>query len=166
MDSSRYLFMITGAPGAGKSTLAKRIKDGARGLIEPIADVCEADDFWYIVGNGKYAFDRSRLKYAHEWCQLKARRLMEAGLNLIVSNTNIRPLDRKPYFDMAKEYGYRVVFIHLENDFGSIHGVPPEIVEGMRRNYVGMTPEEALLVVEPDEMSEELSEVLERSLRG
>ena len=52
MDNSKYIFIITGAAGAGKSTLAEKIQDNTKGLIEPISDICEADEFWYILGKG------------------------------------------------------------------------------------------------------------------
>lgn len=163
MDGSKYLFLITGAAGAGKSTLARKIQDNANGFIEPIAEICEADDFWYIRGKGKYAFDPKLLWKAHEWCQDNARELMCMGLNLIVSNTNIRPKDRKPYFDMAKEYGYKVVFIHLTTQFQNQHNVPDEHVKRMRDNYTGLDSYEKSLVVKSDHMSDELAELLTKA---
>lgn len=163
MDNSKYLFLITGAAGAGKSTLAQKIQDNAKGLIEPIAEICEADEFWYILGKGKYAFNPKLLWKAHKWCQDNAKELMAMGLNLIVSNTNIKPSDRKPYFQMAEEYGYKVVFIHLTTQFQNQHNVPDEHVKRMRDNYTDLTSDEKRLVVKSDEMSEELSELLKKA---
>ena len=57
MDNNKYLFLITGAAGAGKSTLAQKIQEVGSKYIDPIAEICEADEFWYILGKGKYAFD-------------------------------------------------------------------------------------------------------------
>lgn len=162
MDGSKYLFLITGAAGAGKSTLAQKIQDNANGLIEPIAEICEADDYWYIRRKGKYAFDPKMLWRAHEWCQDNVRSWMVLGSNVIVSNTNIRPKDRKPYFDMAKEYGYKVVFIHLTTQFQNQHNVPDEHVKRMRDNYMDLTSDEKALVVKSDEMSDELAELLKK----
>ena len=163
MDDSRYLFLITGAAGAGKSTLAQKIQDNSKGLIEPIMDICEADDFWYILGHGEYAFNPKLLWKAHKWCQDNAKELMAMGLNLIVSNTNIKPSDRKPYFEMAKEYGYKVVFIHLTTQFQNQHNVPDEHVKRMRDNYTGLDSYEKSLVVKSDHMSDELAELLTKA---
>lgn len=163
MDNSKYIFIITGAAGSGKSTLAEKIQDNTKGLIEPISEICEADEFWYILGKGKYAFNPKLLWKAHKWCQDSAREMMMLGVNLIVSNTNIKPSDRKPYFDMAEEYGYKVVFIHLKTQFQNQHNVPDEAVKRMRDNYVDLTSEEKALVVKSSEMSDELNELLKKA---
>ena len=163
MDNNKYLFLITGAAGAGKSTLAQKIQDNANGLIEPISEICEADEFWYILGKGKYAFNPKLLWKAHKWCQDNAKEVMEEGANLIVSNTNIKPSDRRPYFDMAREYGYKVVFIHLTTQFQNQHGVPEKSVEHMRNNYVSPTSWEMERIVKSEDMSDELIELLEKA---
>ena len=162
MDDNKYLFLITGAAGSGKSTLAEKLQENANGLIGPISEICEADEFWYILGKGKYAFNPKLLWKAHKWCQDNAREVMSNGANLIVSNTNIKPSDRKCYFDMADEYGYKVVFIHLTTQFQNQHGVPEKSVENMRNNYVGLTSDELKLVVKSGEMSEELDKLLKK----
>ena len=162
MDENKYLFLITGASGSGKSTLAEKIQDNTKGLIEPISEICEADEFWYILGKGKYAFNPKLLWKAHKWCQDNARELMAMGLNLIVSNTNVKSSDRKPYFDMAKEYDYKVVYIHLTTQFQNQHNVPDEAVKRMRDNYVDLTSDEKRLVVKSEDMSEGLSKLLKK----
>jgi len=163
MDENKYLFLITGAAGSGKSTLAEKIQDNTKGLIEPISEICEADEFWYILGKGKYAFNPKLLWKAHKWCQDNAREVMSHGTNLIVSNTNIKPSDRKAYFDMADEYGYKVVYIHLKTQFQNQHNVPDETVKRMRDNYVDLTSEEKAFVVKSSEMSDELKELLKKA---
>lgn len=159
MDNSKYIFIISGAAGAGKSTLAEKIQDNTKGLIEPISEICEADEFWYILGKGKYAFNPKLLWKAHKWCQNQAEEIMQMGLNLIVSNTNIKPSDRKPYFQLAEKYGYKVVYIHLTTQFKSVHGVPEETVKRMRDNYTDLTDYEKGLCVD-DDISDELAALL------
>ena len=162
MDENKYLFLITGAAGSGKSTLAEKLQSSTTGLIEPISEICEADEFWYILGKGKYAFNPKLLWKAHKWCQDNARELMAMGLNLIVSNTNVKSSDRKPYFDMADEFGYKVVYIHLTTQFKNQHNVPDEAVKRMRDNYVDLTSDEKRLVVKSEDMSEGLSKLLKK----
>ena len=162
MDENKYLFLITGAAGAGKSTLAGKLQDAAPTYIDPIAEICEADEFFYMLGKGKYAFNPKLLWKAHKWCQNQAEEIMQMGLNLIVSNTNIKPSDRKPYFQLAEKYGYKVVYIHLTTQFKSVHGVPEETVKRMRDNYTDLTDYEKGLCVDddiPDELAALLTEV-------
>ena len=163
MDNNKYLFLMAGAAGAGKSTLAQKIQDNANGLIEPIAEVCEADEYFYILGKGKYAFNPRLLWKAHKWCQDKAREVMSHGANLIVANTNIKPSDRKAYFDMADEYGYKVVFIYMKTQFQNQHNVPEDAVKRMREGYVAPLFSERQLIVKWDEMSDELKELLKKA---
>ena len=85
MDNNKYIFILAGAAGAGKSTLANKLKNNAPKYISPIDGICEADDYWYLIGDGKYAFDMKLLHSAHCWCQNKADNLMRNGENLIVS---------------------------------------------------------------------------------
>ena len=35
------------------------------------------DDYWYLIGKGEYAFDFTKLRLAHEWCQNKVAHLAE-----------------------------------------------------------------------------------------
>ena len=161
MDANRYMFLITGASGAGKSTLAQKLASNANGLIEPISDIREADDYWYIIGHGKYKFVPHLLPKAHQWCQDGVRNILDKGLNVIVSNTNIRPRERAPYFKMAKEYGYKVVFIHLRSQFKSVHNVPDEVVKRMRDSYESPNSWEQSLIVKGSEMSDDLALLLD-----
>ena len=160
MDNNKYLFLITGAAGSGKSTLAQLLENIARRYIDPISEICEADEYWYILGKGKYAFNPKLLWKAHKWCQDNAREVMSHGANLIVSNTNIKPSDRKAYFNMADEYGYKVVFIHLTTQFQNQHNVPEDAVKRMRDTYTPPTGWELERIVKWDEMSDELKELL------
>lgn len=156
MDNAKYLFMITGAPGSGKSTLASNLRELAPKFVRPIAGVCEADGYWYILGKGKYAFNPKLLWKAHKWCQDNARELMSSGKNLVVSNTSMRPRDRAAYFEMADEFGYDVVYIHLKAKHGNIHDCPKEVVKRMEGNYMGLTLDEMEYVVPEDEFSAEI----------
>ena len=160
MDNNKYLFLITGAAGSGKSTLAQKIRDNANGLIEPIAEICEADGYWYILGKGKYAFNPKLLWKAHKWCQDNARELMSKGKNLVVSNTSMRPRDRAAYFEMADEFGYDVVYIHLQAKHDNIHDCPKEVVKRMEGNYMGLTLDEMEYVVPEEEFSSEIRELM------
>lgn len=56
---------------------------------------------------------------------------------IVVANTNTTEKEMQPYFDMAKQYGYRTFFIIVENRHGntSVHNVPEESLQKMRDRF-------------------------------
>ena len=114
-------------------------------LSVPISGPYEADSFF--ITEGKYKFNPKLIGAAHKQCQFEAKYALKRGRSTIVSNTNIKPRDRKPYFEMAKEYGYKVVYIHLTTDYGSIHEVPMATVERMKNTYEDLSLSEEKVVV-------------------
>lgn len=123
----KILHIIRGLPGSGKTTIACSIvPDGNR---------LEAD--FFHIRNEKYDFDRNNLGKAHDWCKLELERKMRSSITpLSVSNTFITNKEIKPYLDLAKQYGYIVQIITIENIvFKSEHNVPKNIIEKMKNNW-------------------------------
>lgn len=127
----KELYLLRGLPGSGKSTLAKSL--GGKHF--------EADMFF--IEKGEYKFNPSNLQAAHEWCRQTTQEAM-AGWNgilpkerIIVSNTFTQEWEMKPYFDLARNYGYRVHSLIVENRHGGIneHGVPEEKLEQMKNRF-------------------------------
>ena len=122
----KELYLLRGLPGSGKSTLAKSL--GGKHF--------EAD--MYFVRDGEYNFDVTKLKEAHEWCRSSVGGLMiNEEPKLVVSNTFTQEWEMKPYFDLARNYGYRVHSLIVENRHGGIneHGVPEEKLEQMKNRF-------------------------------
>jgi predicted ABC-type ATPase len=127
----KELILVRGIPGAGKSTFAKSI-----GGIHIEADM-------YFEVDGVYQFDPTKLKQAHYYCQSQCKAWMNTDgkqVNvdrIIVSNTFTQEWEMQPYYDMAKEFGYRVFSIIVENrhDGVNAHGVPDEKLEQMRNRF-------------------------------
>ena len=164
MDNNRYLFLLSGAAGSGKSTLATKIQNLSKTYLDrPVMDICEADEFWYILGKGKYAFNPKLLWKAHKWCQDQVEENLKKGWNVAVANTNLTPRDRKPYFNLAEKYGYKVVYIHLTTQFQNQHNVPDDAVEKMRARYTDLTADERERVLKSDEMDNGLKELLRKA---
>jgi predicted kinase len=122
----KELFLLRGLPGSGKSTLAESL--GGSHM--------EADK--YFTYEGKYEFDVTKLKDAHDWCQNAVRVFMEnKNKRVVVSNTFTQEWEMQPYFDLAEKHGYKVYSLIVENRHGGVneHGVPEDKLEIMRKRF-------------------------------
>ena len=122
------LYLVRGIPGSGKSTLANKISK----------IVIEADD--YFCHNGKYVYDASKIKDAHNYCKMKCEntmRMMNDGALseefdcIAVANTFTKKWEMKAYYDLAEKYGFTVVEIICRGNFQNVHDVPREKVQMM-----------------------------------
>ena len=125
------LYILRGLPGSGKSTLAKTMK--AAGLIHCYL---EADQF-FEDEDGNYTFDPAKLPLAHKYCLSASEGAMALGWNLCVSNTFTTEKELQPYLDMAKQYGYTLTCLIVENRHGnsSVHGVPAATLDKMQARF-------------------------------
>jgi predicted kinase len=122
----KELFLLRGLPGSGKSTLAESL--GGSHM--------EADK--YFTYEGKYEFDVTKLKDAHDWCQNAVRVFMEnKNKRVVVSNTFTQEWEMKPYFDLAEKHGYRVYSLICENRHEGVneHGVPEDKLKLMKNRF-------------------------------
>ena len=127
----KTLYILRGIPGAGKTTLAKSI-----GAVHFEADM------YFMVGK-EYKFDVTKLKQAHAWCQDQVRISMKnsdnkiVDLRIAVSNTFTQEWEMEPYVEMAKEYGFKVFTLIVENRHGGVnqHEVPEDKIELMKNRF-------------------------------
>lgn len=129
----RNLYLLRGLPGSGKSTLARHIGDS----------FVEADMFF--LKNGKYEFDGSKIRDAHAWCQSTVREWMQMNADtygleyseIAVSNTFTQEWEMEAYYNLAKEFNYRVFSIIVENRHDGVnsHGVPEDKLEAMKSRF-------------------------------
>lgn len=119
------LVLIRGLPGSGKSTLAKSM---------PAHHHLEAD-MYFVQPHVGYVFDKSKISSAHGWCQSEARRMLEAGRNVVVSNTFTQKWEIQPYLDIAASLNVHVRVIEATGNFKNVHGVPDEAIERMRARW-------------------------------
>jgi len=124
----KILTICRGIPGSGKSTFAKTL--GGQHY--------EAD-MYFIDEEGNYNFDGSKIKDAHKWCQsfVETDMVLEYP-KIVVSNTFTQEWEMEPYFKLAKEYGYTVFTILVENRHGGVnqHGVPEDKLQMMKDRFV------------------------------
>jgi len=133
----KILYIVRGIPGSGKSTFAKKI-------VGHDFLVCEADKYFIDKETGEYKFDTSKIKDAHKFCQDTVETYMKDSLvndqfyrEIAVSNTFTQEWEMEPYFKLAKEYGYTVFSIVVENRHGgtNVHNVPEDKIEQMKNRF-------------------------------
>jgi len=127
----KSLYLFRGLPGAGKTTTVESF-----GIFIKNINWFEADFHFYE--NGVYIFDVSMLSFAHEKCKKGALNAMRLGKpQVAVSNTFTTEWEMEDYITAAKEFGYNVVSIIVENRHGneSVHGVPKETMAKMKSRF-------------------------------
>lgn len=116
------LILVRGLPGSGKSTMAKVLS-----LVG--YQHFEADQ--YFVRDGRYCYDRSQIRDAHEWCQQQTRASLARGEAVVVSNTFTRLVELEPYLTMSK----RMRVIEAHGRWRNIHGVPEHTLAAMAQRW-------------------------------
>ena len=133
----KVLYIVRGIPGSGKSTFAKM-------LVGEDFLVCEADKYFIDKETGEYNFDFTKIKEAHKFCQDTVESYMKDSLvndqfyrEIAVSNTFTQEWEMRPYFELAKNYGYKVFSVVVENRHGGTnqHEVPEEVLIKMRERF-------------------------------
>ncbi|XP_054635391.1 NEDD4-binding protein 2 isoform X2 [Dunckerocampus dactyliophorus] len=134
----RVLVLIRGAPGSGKTTLARAFVEYNAGAV-----ALSTDD--YFTRQGHYHFDPTALGEAHEWNHKRAKEAFERGANpIIIDNTNMQGWEMKPYVAQALKHNYKVLFREpdtwwknkpRELQRRTKHNVPVETIRRMLNGY-------------------------------
>ena len=118
------LVIISGLPGAGKSSLVKKQFPNHLNF--------ESDMYFINKSTGEYKFNHTKLNSAHKWCQNITRHHLLNGTNVVVSNTFLSSFEFDPYVDMCIEAEASLLVVRLFTQFQNVHGVTPEKLEIMR----------------------------------
>ena len=122
------LILLRGVSGSGKSTIAPMFEN---------AVLVSTDDF-FLDEYGEYVFDANSLVINHQFCQLAVRMMMQDDEELIVvHNTFTADWEMDAYFDLAKDHGYAVHTIIVENRHGSknVHDVPQDAIKAQVKRF-------------------------------
>jgi predicted kinase len=122
------LIIIRGLPGSGKTTLAKKMADESR-LFHVETDM------FFVHLNGEYKFDPTQIGRAHDWCQREAAKALEAGHDVVVSNTFTQKWEILPYLRMAQSLNADFIVLKCTGTWDNVHNVPVQSLEKMKARW-------------------------------
>ncbi|NOJ65270.1 DUF1887 family protein [Helicobacter pylori H13-1] len=153
MDKSNKLVIINRAiPGGGKTSLIKQIEELAKNLRHSIS-VHSTDEYFIQIdeeGIRRYVFDKKKLNEYHQNNQKAFKQALENCIDIVVcDNTNFESWQSKPYTDMARAFGYKILLIdfkprelelHLEaqrvtKERPDAHQVDKDVLERMHKEH-------------------------------
>jgi adenylate kinase family enzyme len=123
------VFLIRGLPGSGKSTLAKK-------LVEKIGAVHLEADMYFVDSTGKYVFDRTKLREAHDWCQDSFYHALVDKRDVIVSNTFVADWELANYFSTADAFDAQVYVVECNGTYDNVHDLPAEVMFRMKNRFI------------------------------
>lgn len=159
MTISTRLLLIRGAPGSGKSTMAKQFLDDGHFDVHYEADM-------YFMQDGEYKYDHTKISQAHHWCQAKVLEALLENKRVIVSNTFTKNWELEGYLQQlhlatpVDEDGHRPFKVSIMKAYGEYdnsHGVPANKVAQMRADYEDFTTD--VMNVMLDKFDKELRNV-------
>ncbi len=100
----KRIILMIGVPGSGKTTLAKKIAE--KGFQYINADGIREE----LYGNAAEQGDKEEV---FNLFFERLEKLMTAGTDVIIDNTNLNPKQRKPILDRAQQFGYSDVQLWL-----------------------------------------------------
>lgn len=129
----KKLILLRGAPGSGKSFLAKRLAGRLGGKIYSADNMLMTDE--------KYVWTPSLAAVAHQIVlQLVELAMVQKEKVIVIDNTNLRPNQGRPYIDLAVKYQYNIEIREPNTDWRydvqklidhGTHSVPKEVIENM-----------------------------------
>ncbi len=153
MDKSNKLVIINRTiPGGGKTSLTKQIEELAKNLRYSIS-VHSTDEYFIQIdeeGIRRYVFDKKKLNEYHQNNQKAFKQALENCIDIVVcDNTNFESWQSKPYTDMARAFGYKILLIdfkprelekHLEaqrvtKERPDAHQVDKDVLERMHKEH-------------------------------
>ncbi|XP_055593869.1 uncharacterized protein LOC129745067 [Uranotaenia lowii] len=139
----RVMVLMRGAPGSGKSFLARAVIDKTLANGDYRNHVFSADDYFMV--NGVYKYQADRIDEAHRFNQNNVRAKAKDGWSpLVVDNTHMRHWEMHAYVQIAAENGYYLDVLepvtYWRNNARSlgarnVHGVPEHKIKAMLGNY-------------------------------
>lgn len=137
-EVQKHLFIVRGLPSSGKTSFANDLAKAKSSELGIDLKAHAADDYFYEIGNGEYAFSFEKLGAAHMQCFRRVEKdLSDHGI-AIVANTFVKQTDINKYVKLAESYGARVTSLIIEkrHDNKNSHNVPEETMDNMEKSFV------------------------------
>ena len=129
------IIIVRGAPGAGKSTFAQKLRDSIFHNCNRITAIFETDNFFVdSINHHDYHFDSAFLGIAHSWNQGEVIRACRDCplVPVIVANTFCHNWELKPYLEIAKAFKRPIFVFTLRTEHVNVHNVPEKTVRNHR----------------------------------
>lgn len=98
-------------PGSGKTTLSRNITDACKKAGLSVANH-STDDFF--MEDNRYCFKAAKLHNYHLCNLMLFEQSFRNNIDVVIcDNTNIMPWQSRPYTDLARAYGYQIIFLNL-----------------------------------------------------
>ena len=127
----KWVFIMRGCPGSGKSTIANCITGVHGGVIH-------TTDSYHMEG-GKYVFKPEKLAEFHEKNLEAFKESLKKGIEVVIcDNTNISPSHWSDYEHAARvaKYSVRIITVtggsSSEYEKNTCHSVPLQVIDRMR----------------------------------
>ena len=161
----KIVIINRGIPASGKSTLANYIK--LQGINISV-DIHSTDSFF--MKSDRYIFEIDKLAQYHKQNLENFRKSILNDRDIIIcDNTNIEPWEAKPYYEIAKDFGYKVVLITFKpRDIKDISrdnskNIPQDIINDMMKKYYSIDSIQQSLIsdtiIEVDNIKNELDDI-------
>ena len=135
-SKEKKLYIMRGVPGAGKSTLAKKIQEKTPGAI-----IAANDDFYYE--KGKYKWSPEKVKGANRLTRTRVEHALKSGKSVIADSLFITHKSYKPLLQLAKKHKATPIEVPVHFDPNkaklyakrNLHSVPEEAIKGMIKGF-------------------------------
>lgn len=151
----RVMICMRGAPGSGKSHLARTIIDRTVNDGNYHEHIFSADDHFYDRQTGLYTYDRTRLRQAHNSNKFRVARHAQNGWSpIIVDNTNMKLWEMFAYVKEGIRNGYVIKIIEPQTTWAQSID---ELVRRNKHNVDHETIERMLSMYEPGTVTDILN---------
>lgn len=141
----KVMVIMRGCPGSGKSYHATNILNQCYKNAHVDNFIFNTDKFFIDKRSGKYCFNSSKLKHAHEWTHSQVHKAVQHEVTpIIIDNTNVQAWEMEIYFKFAVNHGYWIEIIEpitewawdkIELSKRNLHGVPINTIILMLNRY-------------------------------
>lgn len=156
------IIVMTGLPGSGKSTAAKKLLDEHLKTPFTQAAIVSSDDF-FTADDGTYDFKLDARPVAHQLCFRRfneyCARFRQRDL-IVVDNTSLTNSERSRYIDVGASYGHTCRLVHVRcpieiciarrdpSNPDNRHHVPADVILGMAATFQAPLVEWELQVID------------------